>query len=106
MKTLKQRKAQLTERRLELDSRLQRIEDELDNPLPKDSEDQAIELEEDEVLEGLGSAGLVEIRQIDAALERIEDGTYGTCLNCEERIPEARLDLVPQTALCAGCAAA
>ncbi|MDQ2777367.1 MAG: TraR/DksA C4-type zinc finger protein [Acidobacteriota bacterium] len=34
------------------------------------------------------------------ALRRIEEGAYGTCLDCGEQIEEARLDAVPWTAYC------
>jgi RNA polymerase-binding protein DksA len=37
---------------------------------------------------------------IDRALERIEEGTYGTCVNCGKPIPEERLEAIPWTELC------
>lgn len=37
---------------------------------------------------------------IDAALQRIDDGTYGTCVNCGKPIPEERLEALPWTELC------
>jgi DnaK suppressor protein len=42
--------------------------------------------------------------QIEAALKRIADGSYGKCEECGKDIPRARLDAVPYTALCVGCA--
>jgi RNA polymerase-binding transcription factor DksA len=44
------------------------------------------------------------IRQIEAALDRLRDGTYGTCQECGEPIPTERLVAVPWTAFCVGCA--
>lgn len=44
------------------------------------------------------------LAQIDAALERLESGQYGTCLNCEKPIPKARLNAIPYTAYCVNCA--
>jgi DnaK suppressor protein len=44
------------------------------------------------------------LEQIEAALERIEDGSYGKCQGCGRRILEARLDAVPYVALCIRCA--
>jgi RNA polymerase-binding transcription factor DksA len=41
---------------------------------------------------------------IEAALDRIANGSYGTCANCGEAIGEERLDAVPATPLCATCA--
>jgi RNA polymerase-binding protein DksA len=43
------------------------------------------------------------VREIDAALERIAAGTYGTCDRCGRRIPEDRLDAVPYATLCVAC---
>lgn len=43
------------------------------------------------------------ISEIDAALERIEDGSYGTCSNCGEEIPSARLEANPWASLCIDC---
>jgi len=43
------------------------------------------------------------VREIDAALERIDAGTYGVCMNCGRQIPEERLDAVPYAVLCLSC---
>jgi DnaK suppressor protein len=43
------------------------------------------------------------LREIRAALERIGDGSFGICLNCEEEIAAKRLVAVPWTALCIVC---
>ena len=44
------------------------------------------------------------LEQIEAALVRIEDGLYGVCLECEAKIPKARLQVLPQTPHCVKCA--
>ena len=41
---------------------------------------------------------------IEAALERIEDGAYGSCMECEGRIPKTRLNAIPYTPYCVKCA--
>jgi RNA polymerase-binding protein DksA len=41
--------------------------------------------------------------EIDAALKRIEDGTYGTCVNCGAQIPPERLEAMPWATLCIDC---
>lgn len=46
------------------------------------------------------------LEQIEAALERIEEGTYGQCEECGVRIPKARLNAIPYATLCIKCAAA
>ena len=43
--------------------------------------------------------------QIDEALERIAEGTFGICEVCETKIPRARLDAIPYASRCVECAA-
>lgn len=88
----------------ELKKRLSEVETELDQPSDPDAEERASEREGDEVLEGLGNAGLAEIRMIEAALARIADGTFGECVACGEPIAEERLQAVPHAARCRNCA--
>ena len=40
---------------------------------------------------------------IDAALKRIDDGTYGTCVSCGNEIPLGRLEAHPAASLCIDC---
>ncbi|HEY7706387.1 MAG TPA: TraR/DksA C4-type zinc finger protein [Gaiellaceae bacterium] len=40
---------------------------------------------------------------IDEALKRIDDGTYGKCVNCGSPIPEERLEAMPWATLCIDC---
>ena len=47
--------------------------------------------------------GLLEL--VDEALARLQAGTYGTCEDCECRIPKARLDAIPYAIKCVQCAA-
>jgi RNA polymerase-binding transcription factor len=44
------------------------------------------------------------LASIDAALRRIDDGTYGTCTNCGKPIAEERLEALPWADLCIDCA--
>lgn len=104
MTTIEDRKAALEARRAELQERLQRLDSDLDQPPTEDPVDQATEPEDEEVLEDLGIAAIEETRMIDAALDRIRQGSYGTCVNCGEPIDEKRLDAVPATPLCRDCA--
>jgi DnaK suppressor protein len=41
--------------------------------------------------------------EIDRALAKIEDGTYGLCEQCGDTIPDARLQALPYAALCVSC---
>lgn len=99
------RKLQLEARLDELRSRLVKIDSELDQPHSTMFSEAAIEREGDEVLEDLGAAGLLEIRMIEAALQRIARGEYGTCVVCGDPISQERLDVLPQTPKCRNCAA-
>lgn len=98
------RKSWLVTRKNDLRSKMEQIEDALDGPFTKDVEDSAIQHEEDEVLDKLGQNSRAEIVLIDAALARIEAGTYGICGQCGAEIAEKRLDVLPFTPLCAPCA--
>jgi DnaK suppressor protein len=51
-------------------------------------------------------AGLLwaRVEAIDAALARIEDGSYGTCASCGAAIPRERLEFRPHAVGCVGCA--
>ncbi len=44
------------------------------------------------------------LAEIDAALKRIEESTYGTCTNCGTQIAEERLEALPWATLCIDCA--
>ena len=44
------------------------------------------------------------LERIESALARIDEGTYGTCENCGEAIPKARLHAIPYALQCITCA--
>jgi DnaK suppressor protein len=43
------------------------------------------------------------LAEIEAALKRIEEDTYGVCASCGKQIPEERLEALPWATLCIGC---
>jgi DnaK suppressor protein len=45
------------------------------------------------------------LRAIEEAIHRIEQGTYGICMECENEIAPARLEAVPWTRVCIDCKA-
>lgn len=100
MKSIETRKSELETRRAQLVARMKQVDTELDSHDEKDWDDAAVEQEQDEVLEDLGEAAQAELRSIEAAFARIEEGEYGFCVTCGERIDEARLDLLPATPFC------
>ena len=105
MTTITARKTQLQARRDALSARLAAIEGEFDAHESRDWEEMATEREGDEVLEGMGHSARTELRMIEAALHRIEDGDYGICARCGAPIGDARLDVLPYTPFCSRCAA-
>lgn len=94
----------LEARLAELKQDVVEIDQTLREPDPQDFEERATEMEGDEVLEDLGLAAQTEITQIESALARIADGTYGECVTCGGEIPPARLEAVPHAAQCIKCA--
>jgi DnaK suppressor protein len=44
----------------------------------------------------------IDLADVDRALERLDDGSYGTCEVCGEAIPDDVLERAPVTRLCAG----
>ncbi|MGL3606095.1 TraR/DksA family transcriptional regulator [Rhizobium sp. G187] len=95
----------LIARKAEIEKRLSKIDDDLGRLKSADSAERATESENDEVLEEFGQVGEEELRAIDAALDRIAAGTFGTCVKCEEPISVERLTAVPHTPFCKDCAA-
>lgn len=75
-----------------------------EEPLPQDFAEQAVELENQEVLEALDAEVAEDLRQISRALQRIDSGEYASCSACGEAIPVARLSALPTTSLCVECA--
>ena len=56
------------------------------------------------VLSKLGDSETHQLSAVLAALRRVADGSYGTCVRCGTRITAARLDAIPEAAMCASCA--
>ncbi len=90
----------------ELESRQNHIAEDLDEPLSRDSEEAATEMQDDAVLESEGALVAREIASVKRALARITDGSYGECVRCGNDIAVARLEARPEAALCIDCARA
>jgi len=52
---------------------------------------------------GFKTYALEQIEKVEDALERLEQGKYGTCDKCGQFIPEERLDTIPLTTMCVKC---
>lgn len=68
-----------------------------------DETDNARNLAERELTAQLSDADAVLLRQVNAALVRIADGSYGECIACSNEIAPARLAALPWAPLCLGC---
>lgn len=96
----------LIAKREELATRLERIKGNLTEGRSADSQEQAQELENAEVVDALGNEARVELNRIAKALEQIKNGTYGVCMDCGDTIPMARLKAYPFADRCIRCATA
>ncbi len=64
---------------------------------PADMGTETFELEKDVSIQNQIEAQLADV---DWAMRRVDDGTYGTCDACGKRIPKARLEAMPATRFC------
>jgi DnaK suppressor protein len=98
---------------LELQGRLRAAAASVDHDLSIDDEsgelptsgsdelaDHATDTHNRELDDGLEENAEQILREIETALARIDDGTYGTCTVCGEEIPRERLEAVPYATLC------
>lgn len=70
-----------------------------DRPIAESGDESVADEEEDRNLAMIGR-DVVELRDIDDALARMADGTYGTCIDCGCEIPLARLHAAPTARRC------
>lgn len=75
-----------------------------DEPLVADFAEQAVVRENDEVLDALSREGRGQLELIGRALERLDEGDYGSCEDCKLPIPGARLEALPFAVTCVDCA--
>jgi len=73
-------------------------------PLDKDMEEQAIEVENEDVIDTLEAEATKELKQVMHALSRIEAGKGEQCEGCGEAIDPRRLAALPYTTRCRACA--
>jgi RNA polymerase-binding protein DksA len=96
-------KRELEQRLADLQARLSNIKQDVTKLHSGDSAEQAQERENDEVVDAIGNETAFSIKVIQAALGRIENGTYGLCESCGEDIGEARLRAIPEATRCVDC---
>ena len=106
---LRSTRQKLLARDAELRDRLERVRRDLNRqrePLPRDSADAAIVIENDEVLHAFEQSASSELGRIQSALQRLEEGTFALCEKCGAEIDAERLLAVPYASLCRACARA
>jgi RNA polymerase-binding transcription factor DksA len=69
-----------------------------------DWEDEAAKLSAASLLDRTSDIEMTQLRRVQAALERLEHGAYGTCMRCREPIDPRRLRVLPEADRCARCA--
>ncbi len=98
---------QLTARYAAIQTRLQKIARDMQHtnePLNADFAEQAVERENDEVLDALDSSIRAEMEQLQVTLKRLVEGVYGVCESCGKTIPIKRLEALPHASRCVACA--
>ena len=58
---------------------------------------------EQDISLGLMESESDELQEIEEALDRIKDGTFGLCENCKKKVPKERLKAIPYTRMCVSC---
>ena len=94
----------LEQKKQELTARLDRIHANVRRGYHADSKERAKELEDNEVVDALGNEARQELRKISAALQRLDAGDYGICIECGLPIKEGRLKVYPYADECIECA--
>lgn len=69
-----------------------------------DEADVAADVIDRTLLTALGTQDANRLQQIDNALDRINQNTYGLCLKCGKEIPQERLEVLPYALMCISCA--
>ncbi len=101
------RKSELETLRADLKARLEKYEAHQhreDGALEKDSEDQAVQVQNDEVVNSLEEEARIELGQVEHALARLANGQGDECEKCGEKIDPQRLQVLPYTSVCVKCA--
>ena len=107
MKKYERIRRKLLNRRDEIEGRLNKVDQDIlhTNGAPSpDSGEQAIERENEDVLEALGGIARSELEKINTALERMERNEYGICTVCKKAISAERLEAIPYADHCIDCA--
>lgn len=88
----------------EYSKRADAIERDLSREHAQSFSEQATERQNDMVLQGLLADARASNKEVQQALVRLDEGTYGECGKCGEPISAARLEALPAASFCINCA--
>jgi len=94
----------LRSKQQELETRMAAIKADFQQGRSQDFSEQTSESENDETLNEIYLEAEHELAQVKTALNRIGQGLYGICSQCNDAIPTARLNALPYTSNCISCA--
>lgn len=103
LEAAKQRLLQMREEVLEESEKAYAASQELGKDGVPDIGDMSSNSYNQEVLMNLSETQRGRVRDIDAALERMDQGVYGLCARCEEEIPSRRMEVRPFSRYCVEC---
>lgn len=103
-KNLEALKKELQTRKKELEEKLAELNSEkITDDQTQDPGDQALTSTMELLRSSFQDAEAQEYKRIVLALQKIDDGTYGICVDCENPISEKRLKMFPNAARCLVC---
>ncbi len=105
---IQQMKARLEEKQVELQTQLSGLTEAYPAPVgpveasegPQDFEEVAVDFLETQHEQSIMVNEQALLTEVQDALKRIEQGTYGKCVICGQEIPEKRLEAIPWAARC------
>jgi len=101
---LVQVKERLMKRKNELEELLtQMTSEQVSDGQVQDPGDQALSATMETLKNSLQNTEVAELRRITTALDKIENGTYGICADCDDQISEKRLKMFPNAQRCLVC---
>jgi len=97
-------KKQLMDRKQDLEQELkQLLQEKFSDDQVQDVGDQALSSTMESLNTSLQHAKLEEYRRVEMALQMLEDGSYGICVDCGQPISEKRLKSFPNATRCLAC---
>lgn len=103
-KDIEEIRTRLLAHKADLQKRVTTIHEHARDPLEQDSAEQAAQLGNVAVVSALENEAVQQIAEIEAAISRLDAGTYGVCVSCGEPIGDGRLRVRPAATQCRDCA--